>query len=478
MVSTRLLDDALASPLPRPFIHRLQHCNFFRVCSYTQEQYDQDTPSFACTQSLVHQLYACRTHGPEWAVSTIQASSAALYTNHQANLVPRAQPGYSKLSCSRLLVACSLAASKVVGGHLAQSTCCLWPGLVHQLGEHGLGVSQQLGGARRLLEHTSLHHQHLVGLDHGVQAVGNSDDGARLKHTLDHGLHLLLGVGVHGGGGLVQAQHGHLAQVGARQAHQLLLAQGPGARARANHPALQATSCLDLALQISFLDGLPQLGVGVLAEGVQVGAHGAGEHHGLLGDDGQAAAQAAQGHGRDVDAVHVDAALVQLKHAVQRQQHGGLAGAGAAHDADLVGVVELVGDALERKGGGGGVAHPHVVEHDGALLGPVDGGAISIQLHVLVLLGGNHHLHVGGVATAQVVVRVGGVLGLGVVGGLALHSHVLSQPANLLNGGHGEQGLSQEAHGPGVEHEHLDGVGEGQAHGGSAQVVSHADSEA
>ena len=51
---------------------------------------------------------------------------------------------------------------------------------------------------------------------------------------------------VHGGGGLVQAQHRHLLQRGARQAHQLLLAQGPGVAAGGIDHAVQAAACVDL----------------------------------------------------------------------------------------------------------------------------------------------------------------------------------------------------------------------------------------
>ena len=103
-------------------------------------------------------------------------------------------------------------------------------------------------------------------------------------------------------------------------------------------------SAADLLLQAGLLDHLPQVVVGELVEGVQVGAHGAGPHHGLLGDDGQGGAQLAQGQGGDVHTVNADGTLVELKHAVQGQQQGGLAGTGTAHHTSLLGMVEAEGD--------------------------------------------------------------------------------------------------------------------------------------
>ena len=48
------------------------------------------------------------------------------------------------------------------------------------------------------------------------------------------------------GGGLIQAQDGHLFEGGARQAHQLLLAQGPGLAAGAVQAGVQPAAHLDL----------------------------------------------------------------------------------------------------------------------------------------------------------------------------------------------------------------------------------------
>jgi hypothetical protein len=77
--------------------------------------------------------------------------------------------------------------------------------------------------------------------------------------------------------------------------------------------------------------------VAKLAKGVQVGAHSAGEHHRLLGNDRQPAAQLLQGQPGDIHAVHDHGAALQVEHAVQGKQQGGLAGAGAADDAHLRG---------------------------------------------------------------------------------------------------------------------------------------------
>ena len=59
----------------------------------------------------------------------------------------------------------------------------------------------------------------------------------------------------------------------------------------------------------------------------------AGVRH--LRDDGEAAAQVVETDAADVHAVDDDASARRLNHAEQRQRHGRLAGARAAHDAHL-----------------------------------------------------------------------------------------------------------------------------------------------
>ena len=59
-----------------------------------------------------------------------------------------------------------------VGGHLAQGGGGGGARLVHQLGEGGVGVGQQHGWGTNLGHQARVHHDHLVGADHVVQAAG------------------------------------------------------------------------------------------------------------------------------------------------------------------------------------------------------------------------------------------------------------------------------------------------------------------
>lgn len=140
--------------------------------------------------------------------------------------------------------------------------------------------------------------QHLVAVNHRVQAVSNGQGGAVREHALDGVLHHCLSRGVHGCSGLVQAQHRHLAQGRTRQAHQLLLTQGPGSASSAIHMAVQTTCRVaGMSLEANAVQHLPQLSVAELALGVQVAANRAAEHHRLLKGVGRQKHQGKQGGG-------------------------------------------------------------------------------------------------------------------------------------------------------------------------------------
>ncbi len=81
------------------------------------------------------------------------------------------------------------------------------------------------------------------------------------------------------------------------------------------------------------VEHVQQLRVGVLLEGVEVEAHGAGEEQRLLRDDGDAAAQRVQRHVARVHAVHHHAPVQRPAQAEQRRHQRRLARARAPHDA-------------------------------------------------------------------------------------------------------------------------------------------------
>ena len=70
-----------------------------------------------------------------------------------------------------------------------------------------------------------------------------------------------------------------------------------------------------------------QLGVAVAVEGVEVGAHGAGEEDGVLRDDGKAGAEVVELDGCYVEAVDEDAAVRGVDESKQCQNETRLASA-------------------------------------------------------------------------------------------------------------------------------------------------------
>src|SRR5690606_32901767 len=69
-------------------------------------------------------------------------------------------------------------------------------------------------------------HHDLVGAPDGGQPVGDGERGAVGRQRVDGLLHGGLGAGVQGAGGLVEDQHGRVAQDGARDRQTLLLTAG------------------------------------------------------------------------------------------------------------------------------------------------------------------------------------------------------------------------------------------------------------
>ena len=89
-------------------------------------------------------------------------------------------------------------------------------------------------------------------------------------------------------------------------------------------------------LEVGLLQGRPHLLVTVAAEGVQIHPETAGEEDGVLGDDGQLAAEVVQSQLGDVPSVNLDVPLGGLHQSEQRHGEGGLAGSRPAHDTDLL----------------------------------------------------------------------------------------------------------------------------------------------
>ncbi len=127
------------------------------------------------------------------------------------------------------------------------------------------------------------------------------------------------------------------------------------------------------------LEGVAEGGVGLVVEGVEVGADGAGEEDGILWDDGEAGAEVVELDLGDVDAVDVDAAGARFEEAEEGEGQGGFACARAAHHADSLVAVDAEADAFEDRRQVGGVSDHQVVDLDAAFGGPGGGRALAVE---------------------------------------------------------------------------------------------------
>mmetsp|Transcript_22087 Transcript_22087/g.70542 ORF Transcript_22087/g.70542 Transcript_22087/m.70542 type:complete len:314 (+) Transcript_22087:197-1138(+) len=210
--------------------------------------------------------------------------------------------------------------------------------LVHHGREDRAGVGQQAARRVELGENARVEHENAVRVDDGVEAVRNGDNGAVREGGADSVLDEAVGLVVDRAGGLVEQEHFGLREHRPGEAEQLALALRK-VLAVLGHLAVEAAHLFNRAGHLALLERLPDRVVVVLAERVEVGAHGATEDDRVLRDDGDLGAQVVQADLGDVHAVDFDRAgaifvYLRLNQAQQREEHAGLAAAGAAHHAD------------------------------------------------------------------------------------------------------------------------------------------------
>ena len=146
---------------------------------------------------------------------------------------------------------------------------------------------------------------------------------------------------------------------------------GGGAAAGARFgDELVAAGRTGVADQMDAFEGVAELGVGVLVEGVEIAAHGAGEEHGVLRDDGETAAEVVQVDLGDIDAVDEDLAFAGREEAEEREGKRGFAGAGAADNTDALVLFYSKREAFEDWWELGCVAGDEVVHFETAFGGP------------------------------------------------------------------------------------------------------------
>ena len=140
-----------------------------------------------------------------------------------------------------------------------------------------------------------------------------------------------------------------------------------GARLSNELVAARETGVAD---QMNTFEGVAELGIGVLVEGIEVRADGAGEENRVLGDDGKTAAEVVEVDLGDVDAVDEDLTFAGGEEAEEGEGQRGFAGAGAADDADTLVFFYSKGEPFEDGRELWCVAGDEVVDFEAAFGGP------------------------------------------------------------------------------------------------------------
>ncbi len=208
---------------------------------------------------------------------------------------------------------------------------------------------QQVVVAAPLHHLAVLQHQYGVGVADCAQPVGDGKDGPSL-HELVHALFDEgLGTGVDGGGGFVQDEHRRVGHGSPGDCQQLPLALGQVGAVGGDHGVIALRQAADEGVGVGDAGG----GLNLLHGGVQLAkadviGDGAGEEVGVLEDHAQGAAQVVLSDVLHVDAVIGHLSLLDVVESVDEVGDGGLAGAGGAHESDLLAGLGKEADVLEN----------------------------------------------------------------------------------------------------------------------------------
>ena len=188
-------------------------------------------------------------------------------------------------------------------------------------------------------------------------------------HQLPHGLlNLLLRLGIHIGGGLVQNQHFGIQQHGPGNGEHLLLPLGKAGAVPGQHRVVSLRHLKNGLVDMGRLAGpLHLLQGGVLLPVGKILVNGSRKQPGILQHHGISPAQAAPGEPGNLLAVHSDGAGPGIVKPHQQIDQRGFPGACGAHNgrqAARLGVkAEIMDDGLPRQIPEADMLHPHIPPH-------------------------------------------------------------------------------------------------------------------
>ncbi len=182
--------------------------------------------------------------------------------------------------------------------------------------------------------------------------MGDDQRGAAAVVLAQPVVDLRLHPGVDGGRGVVQDEHGRVADQGAGQGDALALAAGEGESLFADDGVVPLREPFDELVGAGDASGCPDLFAGGARYPVgDVGAHRVGEQQALLEDVADPGAQGGEGESADVVAAHPYRAGRYVVEAGQQGRGGGLPGAGRADQGEGLTGPDVQGEAVEERCG-------------------------------------------------------------------------------------------------------------------------------
>ena len=183
----------------------------------------------------------------------------------------------------------------------------------------------------------AVQHQDAVGLHQRGDAVGHQDHRGGCQGIPQGGTDLCVGLGIHGGQGVVKDHHRRLLHQHPGDGHPLLLAAGQGDAPLAHHGLVPVGKGGDGVIHTGDGGGPAHLlGSGLGPGGADVFTDGLGEQEGLLQHQADVFPQGFPLHFADVHAAHGNGALavLQVIEPVQKMHQGALARTGTAQDGE------------------------------------------------------------------------------------------------------------------------------------------------
>eukprot|EP00042_Codosiga_hollandica_P025532 m.114807 g.114807 ORF g.114807 m.114807 type:complete len:403 (-) comp51902_c0_seq1:1871-3079(-) len=219
-------------------------------------------------------------------------------------------------------------------------------------------------------DHASVQDQNAITLHDGVQAVGNSQDCTLPKLCFDGFLNESVCLHIASSSRFIKDQNLGFAQHCPSKTDKLTLANTEILSSFVHGRVKSVSNLVDGCCEMAYLQSAPNLIVGVLLEGIQIGADGATKEDSILRHNRDATTQILQPDLRDVQAVNQNFPSGWLEDAEQRHCETGLASAGAPNYANFLAGSNLPSDALQHKIQSLTVSDSQFLERDDAIVWP------------------------------------------------------------------------------------------------------------